>query len=261
MGRAVRSYAWPTSLVTTAIYFLILSAGTVSASPLVVELDGSYSVSYAPSTYVKNGHTRKQGNGPTIKDVLSSPFDEKNLELDSTVTKNFFTATPNSSCGSYCLNNTAMGTITVTFSSLSLKETIGNQVSIFTLVPGGNLSEIGIYQAKYSGTVLPCAASDSASTHGQSDCINWKTNSNGGNNPITLSFTNGQLIDTVTILLNDAIDWAITPTISFDWTGTSIITHQGETPLPAALPLFASGLGTLGLLGWRRKRKSAAIAA
>jgi hypothetical protein len=31
-------------------------------------------------------------------------------------------------------------------------------------------------------------------------------------------------------------------------------------PLPAALPLFAGGLGALGLLGWRRKRK-AAIAA
>jgi hypothetical protein len=29
-----------------------------------------------------------------------------------------------------------------------------------------------------------------------------------------------------------------------------------ETPLPAALPLFATGLGALGLLGWRRKRKA-----
>jgi len=29
------------------------------------------------------------------------------------------------------------------------------------------------------------------------------------------------------------------------------------TPLPAALPLFATGLGVLGLLGWRRKRKAA----
>ena len=33
------------------------------------------------------------------------------------------------------------------------------------------------------------------------------------------------------------------------------------TPLPAALPLFATGLGGLGLLGWRRKRKVAALAA
>ena len=28
------------------------------------------------------------------------------------------------------------------------------------------------------------------------------------------------------------------------------------TPLPAALPLFATGLGALGLLGWRRKRSN-----
>ena len=33
------------------------------------------------------------------------------------------------------------------------------------------------------------------------------------------------------------------------------------TPLPAAFPLFASGLGALGLLGWRRKRKNAAAIA
>ena len=33
---------------------------------------------------------------------------------------------------------------------------------------------------------------------------------------------------------------------------------DGNTPLPAALPLFATGLGALGLLTWRRKRKNAA---
>jgi hypothetical protein len=31
------------------------------------------------------------------------------------------------------------------------------------------------------------------------------------------------------------------------------------TPLPAALPLFASGLGALGLLGWRKKRKASTL--
>ena len=34
-----------------------------------------------------------------------------------------------------------------------------------------------------------------------------------------------------------------------------------STPLPAALPLFASGLGALGFLGWRRRKKAAALAA
>jgi len=33
---------------------------------------------------------------------------------------------------------------------------------------------------------------------------------------------------------------------------------DNTTPLPAAFPLFATGLGALGLLGWRRKRKLAA---
>jgi hypothetical protein len=32
------------------------------------------------------------------------------------------------------------------------------------------------------------------------------------------------------------------------------------TPLPATLPLFATGIGAIGLLGWRRKRKAQAVA-
>ena len=38
------------------------------------------------------------------------------------------------------------------------------------------------------------------------------------------------------------------------------ITIGSATPLPATLPLFATGLGGLGLLGWRRKRKAQAVA-
>jgi hypothetical protein len=34
-----------------------------------------------------------------------------------------------------------------------------------------------------------------------------------------------------------------------------------EVPIPAALPLFASGLGAFGFFGWRRKKKRAALAA
>jgi hypothetical protein len=58
-------------------------------------------------------------------------------------------------------------------------------------------------------------------------------------------------------------------TITLDWAGTDgpagflreatfSLTPNSAVPVPAALPLFATGLGALGLLGWRRKRKAAA---
>jgi len=48
--------------------------------------------------------------------------------------------------------------------------------------------------------------------------------------------------------------------------GINLVVYAGEgepvraVPLPAALPLFATGLGALGLLGWRKKRKVTAVA-
>jgi hypothetical protein len=61
-------------------------------------------------------------------------------------------------------------------------------------------------------------------------------------------------------------NWIETGMAGFSQTDTLIqftgSLEVAQTPLPAALPLFATGLGALGLLGWRRKRKtSAAIAA
>lgn len=53
------------------------------------------------------------------------------------------------------------------------------------------------------------------------------------------------------------------------WTGAPSLVEGGvgqqaifgltaETPVPGALPLFASGLGALGLIAWRKKRKAVA---
>lgn len=41
--------------------------------------------------------------------------------------------------------------------------------------------------------------------------------------------------------------------------GEFITSPSAATPLPAALPLFATGLGALGLFGWRRKRKEQTV--
>jgi hypothetical protein len=97
-----------------------------------------------------------------------------------------------------------------------------------------------------------------------------------GNN--NLLFPNGVTATNPTVLNGGGLSFAITAgdinIFSFGGTGTGNAYGQispsgfgvghfevSATPLPAALPLFAGGLGALGLLGWRRKRKAAALAA
>ena len=49
------------------------------------------------------------------------------------------------------------------------------------------------------------------------------------------------------------------PASDFDYNDDSFVftnVSQTTTPLPGALPLFASGLGALGMLKWRKRRKA-----
>jgi hypothetical protein len=57
-------------------------------------------------------------------------------------------------------------------------------------------------------------------------------------------------------LIADCSDYELVFSNGIDNSGDDM----SATPVPATLPLFAGGLGALGLLGWRRKRKNAAAA-
>jgi hypothetical protein len=54
---------------------------------------------------------------------------------------------------------------------------------------------------------------------------------------------------------NGALDQASSLSVGI---GALAVSAPAETPLPATVPLFATGLGAIGLLGWRRRRKSVA---
>lgn len=53
-------------------------------------------------------------------------------------------------------------------------------------------------------------------------------------------------------------NFGLTPSTEIGITLVRTGTSSAETPLPAALPLFASGSGVLGFLAWRKKKKVAA---
>jgi hypothetical protein len=65
---------------------------------------------------------------------------------------------------------------------------------------------------------------------------------------------------TVSLLGNFALSSGGGP-VTVDLMAQFVDPPTRATPLPAALPLFASGLGALGVFSWRRKRKGAAVAA
>jgi hypothetical protein len=75
---------------------------------------------------------------------------------------------------------------------------------------------------------------------------------------------NGTDVANSTLGLAEAMYGAVLTTKGLFGDGTPLgpqVPAGDPTPLPAAFPLFATGLGAVGLLGWRRKRKSVSTSA
>jgi choice-of-anchor A domain-containing protein len=90
---------------------------------------------------------------------------------------------------------------------------------------------------------------------------NIDLNNNASSFPLPLAFMGDILAPNDALsLVNANLDGRVFGGDSSDMQIVSGDTINGPvaTPLPAALPLFATGLGGLGLFGWRRKRRTQA---
>ncbi len=68
--------------------------------------------------------------------------------------------------------------------------------------------------------------------------------------------------DIITLRLSQSLGYSVAGGSTFydvnTRLGEVVLADVSATPLPAALPLFASGLGAMGFIGWRKKRKAIA---
>jgi hypothetical protein len=146
-----------------------------------------------------------------------------------------------------------------------------------TLDFGSNPNQVFVFQI--GSTLTTASASDvKVVGAGANSAVYWDVGSSATLGTTTLF--EGNIIALASVTMNTgstiecgraiALTGAVTMdtnTISNDCTNTNGSNgfNGGSngivTPLPAALPLFATGLGALGLLGWRRKRKNIAAIA
>jgi hypothetical protein len=226
----------------------IANATTISGSLSVTlqSFDGSLpGIVTAPSTV--NSNQKPTGTNTPLGTITgsSSPYSLSfsGLNPGSLTTYNLFQINPNpssGSCGSGCVVNSGLYGDSYPVDTGTIKVTL-------TVAGYGSITETGTYEAKYGGVTLPCAAGDSNSKT-DTDCILWSNTS-------LQHLTNGT--QTLYVEFVNAVDWDITPMIELGFSSS-----QFPTPLPAALPLFAGGLGVMGLLGgWRKKRKASAATA
>ena len=132
--------------------------------------------------------------------------------------------------------------------SISIPNFSGFQTAVGTC----NANAPGSFGTCYTPANFPTSATRSSN----GDVITFSFST-----PVTSALSSGFFV-----VWTDAPDFIDPPMIdiydsSGDLSTVSTFFSPAATPLPAALPLFATGLGVMGLFGWRKKRKNAAALA
>jgi hypothetical protein len=235
------------SLIITAMLGLIVNVSAAHASSVTFVTPSGSTVGGNPVNASAMFTTGPNTLSISLTDLLANPTDVGQLLSDL-----FFTTSTGATSGTLGTNG-------------------GQEVTVFsdgTSTLGSTVPTGWVLQTAGAGLELNVLGAGGAGpTHliiGPSAAGGNYTNANGsiaGNRPHN-PFLNQMATFAITIPGLLATDTVTSATFSFGTTsGENVAGVPSAVPLPAALPLFATGLGGLGLLGWRRKRKAQGIAA
>jgi hypothetical protein len=139
---------------------------------------------------------------------------------------------------------------------IDLSAPLGNSVGPLTITPVAFSFSDGVQTITNNDVISPPSFFDGIITNSSGDIVAWD---------ILVQSGAGGIIEIQDVGIGTQRDLAgvlgvggFNVDASVAKPGSWVV---ATTPIPAALPLFATGLGALGLLGWRRKRKAAALAA
>jgi len=172
--------------------------------------------------------------------------------ISSTATSVTYPDVTVSCSGSSLCNSSTFGTTSsVSITGLSIFFT---SPSVVTFTFNSPIYSFGIYIAGL-GTVLPGSTTFSISnSSGFSAALytNYSGSTTSFDTPLFGGLISDASFSSVSLMGTEIGDGIFLDNLYYSTAPT--------TPVPAALPLFATGLGGLGLLGWRRKRKMQPIA-
>ena len=226
------------------------------------------------------GATDSYGTGISQNNVVNAGSSFGNYLRDSTSTtlSNWYTqGAVNSTIANYNVTWYFAGseaadhdTISISSGALTFNKPAGTNynsnnganTAYSSLTPLGTVSGSGIGAISFTLSDITSGGSVSNGTASQTKFIDVYVNPMCGSS-ICGSSLAGLTYWAVTTTATDwfALGYNDTGSSDSDYDDLMFVGHISAVPLPAALPLFATGLGALGLLGWRRKRKAAAIAA
>jgi hypothetical protein len=196
-----------------------------SVAVLVLSASAAMAASETVAGSYTVSYSATTGNGPSITSPsLNTPTSfNDNLTIGTPVTVTTFSVSPAGSSGDR--SNTVTGTITVNFT--------------FNTPNTATTSDTAAYIANYNN---------------DTDSVTWAGSGSNSYAPLVVDFANGSVLD---IDLNNASDWTIHPSISFD-----LVSGPNNTvPEPASIALLGSGLLGLGFVTYRRRKRQAPVRA